>query len=238
MTRTDAAAATAETPLGEQVDDVVDYLVAVRGGAPFLSAADSRLLLQWLDEGVPVALILAAIDTVSERRRKKRARTRLSLSACARTVAKARLDMDDLQQGGAATPASAATAAATVASTAGRAVAAFAEQVAVAPLDAGLDAARQALVAELRTLAQATDHVDVIGRKAAAAIGRFHTAAWQAAASRQAELRQQAEQQLAPMRKGLSGAAWQDLVEEVARDLLRQETPAVSARRLWDTLGG
>ena len=58
------------------------YVVAARGGAPFLSAADGRLLVRWLESGISVARILAAVDEVAEKRRKKRTRGRLTLSAC------------------------------------------------------------------------------------------------------------------------------------------------------------
>ena len=56
------------------------YVVMLRGGAPFLSAADGKLLLSWLDRGLSVPIILAGVDKVAERRRKsKRVRRPLSL---------------------------------------------------------------------------------------------------------------------------------------------------------------
>ena len=73
-------------PLAEEIRA---YLVEARGGAPFLSAADAQLLLDWLDACVPVPLILASIDRVAARRRKKRVRSRLTLSACRGEVNKA-----------------------------------------------------------------------------------------------------------------------------------------------------
>jgi len=72
--------------LAAQAEEVRTYVVSVRGGAPFLSAADGRLLVMWLEDGITVARILAAVDQVAEKRRKKRTRGRLSLSACRRVV--------------------------------------------------------------------------------------------------------------------------------------------------------
>ena len=68
--------------LRQQAGEIRDYLVEVRGGAPFLSAADAQLLLDWLEQEIPIALIYAAIDRVSARRRKKRVRSRMTLKAC------------------------------------------------------------------------------------------------------------------------------------------------------------
>ena len=75
-----------ERSMEEKAEEVRAYLVAVRGGAPFLSAADGRLLLEWLEQGFSVARILAGVDDVAEKRRKKMTRGRLTLSACRRTV--------------------------------------------------------------------------------------------------------------------------------------------------------
>ena len=85
MTTTDHTANPAPS-LAVQAEEVRAYVVAVRGGAPFLSAADGRLLVGWLEGGVSVARILAAVDEVAEKRRKKRTRGRLSLTACRRSI--------------------------------------------------------------------------------------------------------------------------------------------------------
>ena len=66
----------------ENAEHVRSYLISLRGGAPFLSGADGRLLVQWLDDQIPVPVILSALDRVSLRRRAKRVRTRLSLNVC------------------------------------------------------------------------------------------------------------------------------------------------------------
>ena len=55
--------------LAAMAEEVRAYVVAARGGAPFLSAADGRLLVRWLESGISVARILAAVDEVAEKRR-------------------------------------------------------------------------------------------------------------------------------------------------------------------------
>ena len=53
---------------------IVAHLVSLRGGAPFLSSSDARLLMSWLNQGVPVPLLLHALEEAAESRRKKRLR--------------------------------------------------------------------------------------------------------------------------------------------------------------------
>lgn len=218
--------------LRDRAAQVRDYLVAVRGGAPFLSAADDRLLLGWLEADVPVARIVAAVDQVAETRRRKRVRSRLTLSACKKAVerhpASAPVETFEARPANAASPGP------------GHGLAALADEIAAASTPGPTDSAPAAHLAELvdtlRHLDNSDQHVDEIGREATAAIARFHAAAWSAAAAEHTALRSQAEAQLAPLRQALRGSAWTDMVEEVARDLLRQRTPAVSARRVWDRL--
>lgn len=68
----------------EAAEEVRDHLVALRGGAPFLSPRDALALVRWLDEGVAVPLILLALERAAARRRANRARTPLSLVAAGR----------------------------------------------------------------------------------------------------------------------------------------------------------
>ncbi len=69
-------------------DVVRAHLVHHRGGALFLSPADALLLVRWLDTGVEVAAILAAIERCAVSRRKNRARTRFTLTATRRHLHK------------------------------------------------------------------------------------------------------------------------------------------------------
>jgi len=204
--------------LADRAEAVRDYLVAVRGGAPFLSAVDERLLVGWLSEGVPVLAIAAAIDAVAERRRRRRARGRMGLSSCTKELGKqaAAPPVDS-------TPSS------------GRLAGLLGELRAMA-VDASLEPERAALCAELQALDSSAAHPDELGRAAALAIRGFHAAAWVAASAEHGALRAQAEALLEPLRSSLAEAEWAELVEEQARDLLRRRFPAVSAKRVWDTL--
>ena len=69
-------------------EQVRAHLVMVRGGAPFLSSVDSKLLVDWLDKAVPVDVILTAIEEVAARRSKARIKRPLSLSAVKSVVKK------------------------------------------------------------------------------------------------------------------------------------------------------
>ena len=69
-------------------EQVRAHLVMVRGGAPFLSPIDSRLLVEWLDASIPVDVILTAIEIVAARRSKNRIQRPLSLNAVKSVVRK------------------------------------------------------------------------------------------------------------------------------------------------------
>ena len=72
----------------QAAEEVRAHLVAVRGGAPFLSPADAELLLRWLDAGVAVSSILLAIERAAESRRKRRSRLPLTLKKAAAHLGK------------------------------------------------------------------------------------------------------------------------------------------------------
>lgn len=63
----------------QAAERVRHHLVVLRGGAPFLSSEDARLLLEWLDEGVAVARILEGLERAAVRRRERRVRAPLEL---------------------------------------------------------------------------------------------------------------------------------------------------------------
>jgi hypothetical protein len=65
----------------EAAEEVRDHLVCLRGGAPFLSPRDALALVRWLDDGVPVPVLLIALERAAARRRATRARTPLTLVA-------------------------------------------------------------------------------------------------------------------------------------------------------------
>ncbi|MFZ5481636.1 MAG: hypothetical protein ACOZNI_33040 [Myxococcota bacterium] len=75
--------------LAARAEEVRAFLVELRGGSPFLSPVDGALLVDWLEEGVPLGAILRGIEATAERRRAKRVRTPFSLKSCRGEVQKA-----------------------------------------------------------------------------------------------------------------------------------------------------
>ncbi len=207
---TDAAAAAAQ---------VAAHLVMVRGGAPFLSGADARLLTEWIDEELPVAGILACIDAVVERRRKRPATSRLTLSACKAEVKKLR------QRLGAAS-----TGARPPAPPPGGGWAALAAAVAESPAP---DGPKNALVATILDHERSGTAPDAA--LALAAVRAFELAVWEA--SDQDALRAAATAELGAVLAVVRPRQRAELVEQGARDLLRRRWPALSAAKICDLLG-
>ncbi len=75
-------------PFAADAEAVRAYLVSTRGGAPFLSGADTRLLHGWLSGGVRLGAIVRAIDVVVRKRIASKVRAPLSLASCRGEVAK------------------------------------------------------------------------------------------------------------------------------------------------------
>lgn len=206
--------------LALQAEEVRTYLVSVRAGAPFLSGPDGRLLLKWLEGGVPVAAILAAIDRVAARRRKKRARSRLTLVACKGEVNKSVSQASEVPS-----PTETTAGLATLA-------ARFREMEThahLAPLQA-------ALVARLEELG--VEGLDPAAQVSAAitACRLFQEGVWSSCEAEHPALMATAAEELAPLKGAVSAAMFDDLVAEVARDRLRQRFPIVCAQVVWDTL--
>lgn len=216
-----------EQELSAHAEEVRAYLVTLRGGAPFLSGSDGRLLVKWLDGGVPVPTILSALDIVSERRRKRRAKSRLTLGAARREVSKAV---------GAAGPTPTDPVAAN-----SRALdlarEAFMSELAAMP---GADAFPDALDAltDAVAAAEGTDAADM-ATQIISACRHFHEASWAGLSELEREtLRQEAQETLAGLANSLDAAILSDLIEEAARNALRARFPLVSAREAWARLGG
>jgi hypothetical protein len=198
--------------LRESATAVVDHLSALRGGGLLLSGVDAVLLVDWLDSGIPAAVIVVALERVAERRRKRRVKSRLSLGSCKGEVK--RLWKKGLPSGPAALPAPSEPS-----SQAGTGELERLAAQAVAALD-GLGSGDPASLAE----------------RAMAVVRRFHEQAWQAAADEQARLEEQAAEELADFRGIMDPIHWDEAVEEAARDLLRQRFPQLSAVAVWDRL--
>ena len=69
-------------------EEVRQHLCALRGGALFLSSADTLRLVGWLEQGVTVADIARALERASAARRKTASRIPLSLTQAQRHLGK------------------------------------------------------------------------------------------------------------------------------------------------------
>ena len=212
--------------LAERCEAVRAHLVGARGGAPFLSGADSRLLLRWLEGGVPVPAILSAIDAAVERRRKRPVRGRLSLSACGKELGRW------LPSVAPAAPAPPEVPALDVSQAI---LGGYVAEVAALDPGAPFGPCHARLVSALSETAALTA-VEDAAAAAMRAVRQFHEACWDALAEGQAELIAEAEANLAPLQAALSATTFAELVEATARDRLRARFPTLSAREVWDRL--
>lgn len=211
----------------------------MRGGAPFLSGADARLLVEWLEAGIPVASILAAVEAAATRRARRPTRTRLSLSACQGELKK-RAERR-------AAPAVPSFEARDEAPRAWPALAQLAGEIRGMETPPALEPARDRLAEGLDRLARGQrveggplddPSGELVARQAIAACRVFQDAAWKAAAPEREALLARAAEELASLREIISEEAFQAAVEEVARDRVRARTPLVSAVVVWDRVIG
>lgn len=218
-----------EPDLAEAAEEVRAALVALRGGAPFLSGADGRLLVEWLEAGVPVAAILAALDHAAARRAKRPARTRLGLHSCRGEVAKL---VGALQV--------AAPAPMPAGPVRWPGLASLAEELAAMEVPQPLMEAREALAQAVAGLSRGAsgDEAEGVARAAMAACRAFQEAAWAALGEGRQEVLAAAATELSALAGVLSPGAFDAAVEELARDRVRAATPLVSARVVWDRMIG
>lgn len=204
--------------LAEQAEEVRAYLVNLRGGAPFLSGADSQLLDGWLTDGVPVAVILASMDKVAVRRRKRRVRGRMSLNSCRGEVRKL---MGTRPQ-------------ASVGST-HPGLMQLAGEISAMTIAPALTPLRRALVEALLSI-PAEELLEERARLAIRAVRRFHEGVWGALSDQHADMLADAAVELDALRSVLKESAWQAAIEEVARDRIRARFPLISAQIVWERL--
>lgn len=241
-----------EDALSEEAEEVRAYLVMLRGGAPFLSGADGRLLVEWLDAGVPATTILLALEAAAARRMKRPTRSRLSLSASKGELKRL------LARSGARLPSPSAAPEAepednsprphdpAAPSRAWPALLGLAAEVGAMDVAPALRQARAALVGALQRLGEGRDPSGAalpadgtgerVARAAIAACRAFHEIAWNEAEDERAALLEAARRDLASLAEVLPEEAFQAAAEEVARDRLRARTPLVSASVVWDRL--
>jgi len=172
--------------------------------------------VRWLEQGISVARILAAVDEVAEKRRKKRTKSRLTLTSCKRSI-----------EGKGASSPPAITAPATDEVT----LTDYATELATMEIHPSLQGEREKLVARIGSLRGSAEYV---ATEAVAACRAFQEAAWTAASSQRTAIRTQAERELSALKNTLKPEILEAYIEEVARDIVSRQTPLVSAKAVWD----
>jgi len=202
----------------QAAEEVRAHLVALRGGAPFLSPDDARLLVDWLDQGIAVSLILRALERAAEARRKQRSRIPLSLRHAKRHLGKATrtrltaLDPNALGEGHPLTPLVDALRASSRGDARSEAVLTLADGLHALP----------------------AGDAETLLRGALGEVRRFFTHAWETLdeaerARRLADAREAFEDV-----EGIDEATLLAAIEEHARDGLRRDYPLLTAATLWD----
>ena len=215
----------------QAAEHVATYLVNARGGALFLSGADLRLLVEWLEADVPVPAILASIDQVAARRRAKRVRTRLSLNGCKGTLNK-------ILYGKSSGLESAEPSNETNVSLSD-ALLQWSVEIRTTLTEETLFHVEQRRFANrLTDLANSTATRESVAEQVITWINVFQDTAWYQYGAHQTVWFEEAELELYNLRRILTGSRWVEAVEEVARDRLRQLFPLIQAQHLWNTLNG
>ena len=202
-----------EGAIAARAEEVRAYLVALRGGAPFLSGPDGRVLVAWLEAGISTAAITAAIDCVAERRRRKRVKSRLTLWACRGELDRLRVADAPLR---------------------GEGIAGWIAELEAAEFDATSSHARTELVRSLDGLDG--ESIEARADRAIAAVRRFHEAVWQALGEGRAAVEEDARRELGALLDDMEETKARAAIEEVARDLVRSRYPLVAAKVAWDRL--
>lgn len=208
--------------LDEQAAETVRrHLVALRGGAPFLSSEDASLLETWLRDGWTAPQIVHALERAADARRKRPSRIPLSLQSARRHLGK---------------------------TSRGRLKTAKAPSTDTHPLHAMVRAVRSTITAddprgeELASLADALQALPtadpvLLEARAQALCRDFLLAAWETMSDWERQARQQdARRELASLAGMLSEAALDASAEELARDQLRQAYPLLSAATVRQAL--
>ena len=206
----------------EKAEQIRAYLVHVRGGAPFLSGADCRLLIAWLDEEVSVLAITTAIDKVADKRRAKRVRSRLTLNNCRGTLKKILAKKNT-------TPKS-------LKKVVHVGLEGLAHQISALETPAYIRNIQQQLVTELIALANKDSPIQDRAEEGIALCRNFHERMWELSVDQHADLHQRAERELESLRTLLGSQHWREMLEEVMRDKLRSQYPIISAQSIWNAV--
>ncbi len=196
-------------PFAADAEAARAYLVSTRGGAPFLSGADTRLLHGWLSGGVRLGAIVRAIDVVSRKRIASKVRAPLSLASCRAEVARQARRPSGLPR---------------------RVVEVEPVATEGPPVPSAVEALYAAAVAELRALPPG--EAESRAEKACGIGRRFYDEAFDVI-DREAWLAAAGEA-LADNRELYADAEWGAICEAWARDALRRRYPALTATRIWE----
>ncbi|MAA79820.1 MAG: hypothetical protein CL916_11220 [Deltaproteobacteria bacterium] len=206
----------------EKAEEIRAYLVHVRGGAPFLSGADCRLLTTWLDDDISILAITTAIDRVAEKRRAKRVRSRLSLNNCKGTLKKVlgkktkpNKNLKPIVHIG---------------------LHGLAQRIQEIPLSEVLLSYQNTLVENLTKLSQENIPIQEKAEKAIGLCRVFHEKVWESHIDQHEDLRVKAEKELESLRPLLGMQHWREMVEEVMRDKIRSQYPLISAQSIWNAI--
>jgi hypothetical protein len=190
----------------DAAEQVRDHLVQLRGGAPFLSPVDAKLLLEWLESGIGVATIVRALETVAARRQAQRTKSPFSLSSAKGAVKKA------VKQRKSRT------------ATAG-----------LSPLVRALRGSEDAHELDVaQSLASLKGEGEALVEAALEVARRFFEAQLDAADAE--TLLRTAEAELEDLKGVLSEKQWERAVGEVCRQQIRDAHPLLSAASIWDTV--
>ena len=189
----------------EAAEQVRAHLVMVRGGAPFLSPIDSKLLVEWLDSAVPVDVILTAIEEAAGRRSKTRMQRPITLKGVKGGVKKG------LKKGFAPT-----------------------KKDALPRLVARLELSKDKVLQQVASHFSDLGDSDLVGADLLSAVlevaRKFHERVWES--SDQSILMAEAEAEIGDLREMLSEERYRIAVEEVARDNCRKRYKLLCATQL------
>jgi len=206
----------------EKAEQIRAYLVHVRGGAPFLSGADCRLLTAWLDAEISVLAITTSIDKVAEKRRAKRVRSRLTLNNCKGTLKK-------ILSKKSSTPKS-------LQKVIHVGLEGLSAQVLQLNMPKNIQSLQQQLAKNLSSLSKQDLCMHDQAEQGIAFCREFHEGVWEQSSDQHADLYDRAEQELESLRTLLGLQHWREMLEEVMRDKLRSQYPIISAQSIWNAV--